>query len=106
MGEFYGLFLGITTKCSSVNCRKITFEYEKWCIQHKSLIINASKLTKYRPWLPILVCLFILLIIENVYTTYHVIKLLDHREFDKVNINVLIEKRMSCDALWVPGKKK
>jgi len=63
------------------------------------LIINVSKLTKYRPWLAILVCLFILLRIENVYTTYHVIKLLDHREFDKVNINVLIEKQMSGDAL-------
>jgi hypothetical protein len=31
---------------------------------------------------------------ENVYTTYHVIKLLDRKEFDKVNINVLIEKWM------------
>jgi hypothetical protein len=29
MGEFYGLFFGITTKCSSVNHRKITLEYEK-----------------------------------------------------------------------------
>jgi hypothetical protein len=44
--------------------------------------------------------------IENVYTTYHVIKLLDRREFDKVNINALIEKWMLCDALWVPRKKK
>jgi len=47
-----------------------------------------------------------LLKIENVYTTYHVIKLLDHREFDKVNINALIEKWMSCNALWILGKKK
>jgi hypothetical protein len=47
-----------------------------------------------------------LLRIENVYTTYHVIKLLDHREFDIVSINVLIEKWMSCDALWVLGRKK
>ncbi len=44
--------------------------------------------------------------IKNVYTTYHVIKLLDRREFDKVNINVLIEKWMSCDALWAPRRKK
>jgi len=47
-----------------------------------------------------------LLRIENVYTTYHVIKLLDHKEFDKVNINALIEKWMSCDALSVLGTKK
>jgi len=53
-----------------------------------------------------LVCLFILLEIENVYTTYHVIKLLDCREFDKVNINVLIEKWMPCDALWVLGRNE
>jgi hypothetical protein len=44
--------------------------------------------------------------IENVYTTYHVIKLLDRREFDKVNINALIEKWMLCDALWLPRKKE
>jgi hypothetical protein len=70
------------------------------------LIIDASELTKYRRWLPILVCLFILLKIQNVYTTYHVIKLLNHKEFDKVNINALIEKWMPCDALWVSRRKK
>ncbi len=44
MGEFYGIFLGITIECSSVNHRKITLEYEKWCIQHKLLIIDAYEL--------------------------------------------------------------
>jgi hypothetical protein len=44
--------------------------------------------------------------IENVYITNHVIKLQDCREFHKVNINSLIEKWMSCDALWVPRRKK
>jgi hypothetical protein len=77
-----------------------------WCIQHKSLIIDASELKIYSRWLPILVYLLILLKIENVYTTYDVIKLLDRREFDKVNINSLIEKWMPCDALWVPGRKE
>jgi hypothetical protein len=76
------------------------------CTQHKLLIIDASELTKYRCWLPILVYLLILLQIENVYTTHHVIQLLDHREFNKVNINVLIEKWMPCDALWIPRRKK
>jgi hypothetical protein len=32
-----------------------------WCIQHKLLIIDTYELTKYRHWLPILVCLLILL---------------------------------------------
>jgi len=95
------IFFGITIECSNVNHKIVTLEYEKSCTQHKSLIINASELTKYRGWLPILVCLLILLRIENVYTTYHVIKLLDCREFDKI-----IEKWMSCDALWVPRKNK
>jgi hypothetical protein len=60
MGEFYGIFLGITTKCSSVNHRKITLEYEKWCIQHKLMIRDAYELQSINR-LPILVCLFILL---------------------------------------------
>jgi hypothetical protein len=47
-----------------------------------------------------------LLRIENVSTTYHVIKLLDHKEFNKVNINALIGKWMPHDALWVLGRKK
>ncbi len=77
-----------------------------WCIQHKSLIIDASKLTKHRHCLPILICLFILLRIENVYTTHHVIKLLDRKEFNKVNFNALIKKWMPCDALWILGRNK
>jgi hypothetical protein len=70
------------------------------------LIIDAYELTKYRRWLPILVCLLILLKIEIVYTTYHDIKLLDCKEFEKVNINAMIEKWMSCDTLWVFGRKE
>jgi hypothetical protein len=85
---------------------KLHGNMKTWCIEHKLLIIDAFELTKYRRWLPILVCLLILLRIENVYTTYHVIKLLDRREFNKVNINALIEKWMPYDALWIPGRKK
>jgi hypothetical protein len=54
----------------------------------------------------ILICLLILLWNENVYTTHHVIKLLNHTEFNKVNINALVEKWMPCDALWTPRRKK
>jgi len=70
------------------------------------LIIDAFELTKYKHWIPILIYLFILKRIKNVYTTHHVIKLLDHREFGKVNINALIEKWMPCDTLWILGRKK
>jgi hypothetical protein len=30
--------------------------------------------------------------------------IVDHKEFNKANVNVLIEKWMMCDALWVLGK--
>jgi hypothetical protein len=83
---------------------KLHGKMKTWCIQHKSLIINVFELTKYKQWLPILVYLFILLIIENVYTTYHIIKPLDRREFDKVNINALIEKWMPCDGYLEENK--
>jgi len=43
---------------------------------------------------------------EKNYTIHDVIKLIDHGEFNKVNINALIEKWMPCDALWVPRKKQ
>jgi hypothetical protein len=85
---------------------KLHGNMKTWCIQHKSLIIDTSKLTKYKRWLPILVYLLILLRIENIYTTHHVIKLLGHKEFNKVNINSLIEKWMPYDALWIPRRKR
>jgi hypothetical protein len=72
--------------------KKLHGKTKTWCIQHKMLIIDVFKLTKHRRWLPIFVCLFILLRIEKVYKTQHVIKLIDHREFNKININALIEK--------------
>jgi hypothetical protein len=85
--------------------KKLHGKTKTWCIQHKMLIIDAYKVTKYKSWLPILVCLLILLQIGKVYTTRYVIKLIDHRKFNKVN-NALIEKWMLCDALWILGRKK
>ncbi len=48
----------------------------------------------------------LMLCIEKVYITHHDIKIIDHREFNKMNINILIKKWMLCDALWVPRRKK
>jgi hypothetical protein len=31
---------------------------------------------------------------------------MDHREYNKVNINALNEKWMPCDTLWIPRRKK
>jgi hypothetical protein len=98
MDSFMEFFWELPHNVQVLIIEKLHENTKTWCIQRKSLIINASELTKYRRWLPILVCLLILLKIENVHTTYHVIKLLDRRKFDKININALIEKWMSCDA--------
>ncbi len=32
--------------------KKLHGNTKTWCIQHKSLIIHAFELTKYRQWLP------------------------------------------------------
>ncbi len=72
---------------------------EVWCIQLQTLIIDTTQLTKYQRWLPIIVCLLMLISIEKV-ATYHIIKFHDKREFAKKNINVLIKKWIPCDLLW------
>ncbi len=38
-----------------------------WYIQHKTLMIDTIKLTKYRQWLIIIVCVFIPLLIKKVF---------------------------------------
>jgi hypothetical protein len=73
-----------------------------WCIQQKILLIDIAQLTKYRIWLPVLVCLMTLIPIKNVATTYHIVKFHDRREFTKPNINDLVEKWIPCDLLWTP----
>jgi hypothetical protein len=64
------------------------------------LTIDASKLTKYRRWLPIMVCLLILIPIKKIIATYQNISFFDRRNFTRLNIDVLIEKWMPCDLLW------
>jgi hypothetical protein len=104
--SFMEFFWELPHNVQVIIIKKLQGNTKTWCIQHKSLIINASELTKNTRWLPNLICLLILLRIENIYTTYHIIKLLDHKKFDKVNINTLIEKWIPCDALWVPRRTR
>jgi hypothetical protein len=58
-----------------------------WCIQHKSLIIDATKLTKYRRWLPIILCIITLIQINKLFATHHLIQFFNIREFIRPNIN-------------------
>jgi hypothetical protein len=56
----------------------------------------------YKRWLPVMVCLLTLIPIKKVVTTYHIIKFHDRIEFIKPNIDVLVEKWISCNLLWTP----
>jgi hypothetical protein len=69
-------------------------------MQHKTLTIDASKLTKYRRWLPMMVCLFTLIPIKKIIATHHNINFFNKKKFTRPNINALIEKWMPCDLLW------
>jgi hypothetical protein len=68
-------------------------------MQHRSLIIDAIELTKYKRWLPIIICIITLIFIKEIFVTQHSIQYLDRRESAKPNINALIEKWMPSDML-------
>jgi hypothetical protein len=77
-----------------------------WCIQHRSLIIDVTELTKYRKWLPIIVYIITLILIKNLFAMHHSIQFLDKREFTRPNINALIKNgyQVICCGhlgLWV-----
>jgi branched-subunit amino acid transport protein AzlD len=48
-----------------------------------------------------MVCLLILIPIKKIITTHHNIIIFDKRKFTRPNINVLIEKWMPFDLMWV-----
>jgi hypothetical protein len=58
---FMEIFRKLPQNVQTLIIEKLHGNTKTWCIQHKSLIINAFELTKYKHWLPILVCLIILL---------------------------------------------
>ncbi len=82
--------------------KKIHSGIEVWCIQHISLIIDVTELTKYRKWLPIIICIITLIPMKKVFVPHHSIQFLDRRKFTRPNINALIEKWMPSDMFWAP----
>jgi hypothetical protein len=80
--------------------RKLHKGTQVWCIQHKTLVIDTIKLTKYKLWLPMIVCIVTLLLIEQVFVTHHKIILINRWEFCEPNINTLIEKLIPYNLLW------
>jgi hypothetical protein len=47
-GNFMDFFWELTQNVQTSIIKKLRENTKTWCIQHKSLIIDASKLTKYR----------------------------------------------------------
>jgi hypothetical protein len=80
--------------------RKLHNGTQVWCIQHKTLMIDTIKLNKYKWWLPMIVCILTLFLIEQVFVTHHKISLINIWEFCEPNINTLIEKWIPYDLLW------
>jgi hypothetical protein len=78
---------------------KIDGGIEVWCIQDRSLIIDATNLTKYRRWLLVIICIITLISIKKFFATHHLIQFLDKRKFIKPNINALILKWIPSDML-------
>jgi hypothetical protein len=100
-GNFIENFKTLPKNVQELVIKKLHGGTKVWCIQLKILIINTTQLMKYRRWLLVMVCLLTLIPITKVAATYHIIKLHDRRKFTKPNINVLVEKWIPCDLLWI-----
>jgi len=99
--ELANRFKGLPIDLQELILKKLDGGTLIWCIQHHTLMINSSELTKYRHWLSVLACLPTLLPLEQIVATHHQIIVQDSKEFNKLNINALVEKWMLCDMLWI-----
>jgi hypothetical protein len=102
VGDFKKKFKTLPENIQNLIIKKIHGGTEVWCIQHRSLIIDAKNLTKHKKWLLVIICIFTLILIKNFFVTHHLIQFLDIREFTRPNLNELIEKWMPSDMLWAP----
>lgn len=62
-----------------------------WTLKDYTLNIYLSQLTNVRKWLPILVCLLTLTIIDQIIVDYHFISISDKIECEKMYINGLVQ---------------
>ncbi len=60
-GTFVEKFKRLLENVQELIIKKLHGRTEVWCIQLQTLIINTTQLTKYRRWLPIIVCLLTLI---------------------------------------------
>jgi hypothetical protein len=72
-GNFKESFKTLPENIQELTIKKIHGGIEVWCIQHRSLIIDATELTKYRRWLPIIIWIITIIPIKKVFATHHLI---------------------------------
>jgi hypothetical protein len=64
-GNFKKKFKTLLENIQELIIKKIHCGIEVWCIQPRSLIIDVTKLTKYKRWLPIILCIITLILITK-----------------------------------------
>jgi hypothetical protein len=64
--NFKEKFKTLTENIQKLIIKKIHGGTKVWCIQHRSLIIDATKLKKYKKWLQIIICIITLIPIKKV----------------------------------------
>jgi hypothetical protein len=78
-GNFKKKFITLPENIKELIIKKLHGGTEVWYMQHRSLIIDAIKLTKYRRWLSIILCIITLILIKEFFATHHSIQFLDRR---------------------------
>jgi hypothetical protein len=68
---FVDKFKSTLEKIQELICKKLHGGNKFWCIQLCTLIIDTIELTKYRRWLPMLVCLLTLAKINKIVATHY-----------------------------------
>ncbi len=63
------------------------------------LYIDSAKLCQYKKWLVVIVCVLILIEVDKVIATNHIVNMKDEKEYLKPNINALIKWWIPLDLL-------
>jgi hypothetical protein len=78
-GHFKKKFKTLLENIKELIITKLHGGTKMWCMQHRSLIIDAIELTKYKRWLPLIVCIITLIFIKGIFAIHHSIQFLVRR---------------------------
>jgi hypothetical protein len=98
--NFVAKFRELPLNVQEIILKRLHGGIQVWRIQHKTLIVDTTILTKYKQWMLVIMCIFTLLLIRKVFATHYKITITNTQEFSKPDINALIEKWIPCDLLW------